>query len=148
MDTFGNNQRRKPRAGWMGLVLTTLAVIGCGSTPLPGPETVPVKGRVLFTKNGSLKPLVDRQGAIEFESVDQPGVKAIGDIAEDGSFSLSTLVKGGAKPGAVLGQHRARLFLDESAYPYVAPQFLRFDRSGIVVNVADQQSDVEIQIWR
>lgn len=136
--------------GWWGLTaaLIAVALLGCGSKPLDGPPTVPVSGKVVFTKNGSLEPIVDRQGAVEFESVEQPGVKAVGDIQADGSFSLSTLVAGGAKPGVVPGQHRVRLLLDERAQQFVAPQFVRFDRSGIAVQVAEPGNAVEIQVWR
>ena len=140
------------RKNWKGLLLPAalvgMTLLGCGSKPLEGPPTVPVNGKVVFTKNGSLEPIVDRQGAIEFESVEQPGVKAVGDIQPDGSFTVSTLVQGGAKPGAVTGQHRVRLLLDDRAQQFVAPQFLRFDKSGIAVTVAEPQSDVQIQIWR
>ena len=131
-----------------GLVLLGGSLAGCGSKPLDGPPTVPVSGKVVFTKNGTLDPIVDRQGAVEFESVDQPGVKAVGDLQADGSFTLSTLVAGGAKTGAVPGQHRVRLLLDERAQQFVAPQFLRFERSGISVTVSEPQAAVEIQIWR
>jgi hypothetical protein len=141
--------KRKLRVVALGVVLLMgIALPGCGNKPLEGPPTVPVKGKVVFTKNGTLEPIVDRQGAVEFESVDQPGVKALGDIQPDGSFTVSTLVTGGAKPGAVPGQHRVRLYLDERAQQFVAPKFLRFDKSGIAVTVTEPQSDVEIQIWR
>lgn len=129
-------------------VLIGLAMLGCGSKPLEGPATVPVKGKVVFTKNGTVDSIVERQGSVEFESVEQPGVKAVGDIEPDGTFIVRTLVPGGAKPGAVPGQHRVRLYLDERAQQLVAPQFLRFDKSGIAVTVAEPQSDVEIHIWR
>lgn len=144
-------ERTNWKLGWALLpaALIGMTLLGCGgSAKLDGPATVPVKGKVVFTKNGSLAPIVDQQGAIEFESIDQPGIKAIGDIQEDGSFTLSTLVPGGAKPGAVPGKHRVRLELDEKAQQYVAPQFLRFDKSGIAVTVAEPQSEIEIQIWR
>jgi hypothetical protein len=130
------------------MMMALLLISGCGQKQLTGPATIPVKGKINFTKNGSLKPIVDRQGAIEFESVDQPGVKAIGDIEEDGSFTLKTMVDGGAVPGAVPGQHRVRLYLDENAQSYVAPRFLRFDKSGIAVNVASEQQEIAIDIWR
>lgn len=138
------------KLGWwiVPVALVGLALTGCGTKGIEGPSTVPVTGKVVFTKNGNLEPIVDRQGAVEFESVDQPGVKAIGDIQADGTFTVSTLFDGKAKPGAVPGQHRVRLNLDERAQQYVAPQFLQFDRSGIAVTVAEPQSNVEIQIWR
>jgi len=143
-------ERKNWKSGWALLpaAMIGITLLGCGSKTLEGPATVPVKGKVIFTRNGTVDSIVERQGSVEFESVEQPGVKAVGDIEPDGTFIVRTLVPGGAKPGAVPGQHRVRLYLDERAQQLVAPQFLRFDKSGIAVTVAEPQSDVEIQIWR
>jgi hypothetical protein len=62
-------------------------IVGCG----PGmPKTYPAKGKVVF-KGG--KPVTD--GRIQFQSATDPQIKALGEIDEDGSFSLKTYV--GAK---------------------------------------------------
>jgi hypothetical protein len=56
-----------------------LLVLGCGrNSPATGPKTVPFKGKLVFTKGGDAKALFNRQGRIELESVDQPGVHALG----------------------------------------------------------------------
>jgi hypothetical protein len=132
----------------VGVLVAWCAVVGCSSRPEPsGPKTYPVNGKVAFTKGGSVKTLFDRQALIAFESVDQPGVRAIGEIQEDGSFTVSTVKAGVAKPGAVEGTHKVRLDLDETAARFVAPKFLSFQSSGITVKVpADKE--VAIEVWR
>jgi len=89
----------------------------------------------------------DRQGVIAFDSVEQPGVRAIGEIQEDGSFTLTTVKDGVSTPGAIAGTHRVRLDLDDSATRFVAPQFLDFQKSGITVKVPSDQP-LEIKVWR
>lgn len=126
----------------------SFGMAGCGEkAPDIGLKTVPVQGKVVFTKGGELKTLFDRQGLIAFESVEQPGVRAIGEIQEDGSFILSTVKDGVSAPGAVEGTHRVRLDLDDSATRFVAPQFLDFQKSGITVKVPSDQP-LEIKVWR
>ncbi len=121
---------------------------GCTpKAPDLGLKTVPVQGKVVFTKGGEVKTLYDRQGLVSFDSVEQPGVRAIGEIQEDGSFTLSTVKEGVAAPGAVEGTHRVRLDLDDSAARFVAPQFLDFQKSGITVKVPSEQP-VEIKVWK
>ena len=53
---------------------------GCSGKPQNTLPTVPVAGKVVFVHNGDAKNLYNRQGSIEFESIDQPGVKAYGAI--------------------------------------------------------------------
>src|SRR3954466_14194274 len=102
------------------LICCTLLVSGCGAGP-KGPDTVPVRGKIVFTKGGDVSALAGRQARIELESVDQPGVRAIGSIAEDGSFTVATITKEGGSHGAVPGEHRVRLLLDERDEKMVAP---------------------------
>src|SRR5437773_9320646 len=65
---------------------------GCrASGQAKGPKTVPVRGKVIFARGGTVKALYDRQARIELESVDQPGVRAVGPIEEDGSFVVATI---------------------------------------------------------
>jgi hypothetical protein len=123
---------------------------GCGrktSGDGKGPPTVPVKGKVVFTRGGTVKSLADKQARIELESVDQPGVRAIGPIQEDGSFEVATVTTAGGSPGAVAGKHRVRLDLEENAASLVAPQFLDAAKSGIVITLPSGQP-IEVQVWR
>jgi len=125
-----------------------LLVVGCDkSTPAAGPKTVPFKGKLVFSKGGDAKALFNRQGRIELESIDQPGLHAIGAIEEDGSFTVATVTKEGSSPGAVPGTHRVRLDLEDNAQKLVAPQFLDFVKSGLKISVPSEQP-IEVQVWR
>ena len=138
----------------VGLVASAIVPIlfwalipGCGGGQSKGPKTEPVRGKVVFTKGGDVKTLYDRQARIEFESVDQPGVRAVGMIEEDGSFKVATVLDGAGSLGAVPGSHRVRFLLDERDEKFLAPQFLDFARSGIKVTVPSAEP-IEIQVWR
>jgi hypothetical protein len=131
------------------MALTALVLAGfaaCGGGP-NGPKTYPVKGAVVFVKGGSLKQLVD--GTVEFQSVSEPGVRAYGEIQQDGSFSLTTLKDGKASPGAIEGEHRARVVppQEREGKPVIDPQFLSFEKSGLTFRVPGSE-DITIQVWR
>src|ERR1700740_10917 len=99
------------------LMLASCAVVfGCvQSEKVTGPKTVPVRGKIVFTKGGDAKALFNRQGRIELESIEQPGTHAAGPIEEDGSFTVATVTAEGSSPGAIPGNHRVRLDLDDQA---------------------------------
>jgi hypothetical protein len=125
--------------------LTVLFVTaGCGGAK--GPDTVPVTGQLTFVRGGPAKVLADRQAIIEFESLAQPGVFAYGEIQEDGRFELASVANGVKSPGAVKGEHRIRLRLDGTARQFVAPQFLEWQQTKIVVNQPNDH--VEVKVWR
>jgi hypothetical protein len=126
-----------------------LAIVsGCGKAETAtGPKTVPLRGKLVFTKGGDAKALFKRQGRIELESVEQPNIHAAGPIEEDGSFTVATVTGEGSSPGAVPGSHRVRLDLDDQAQRLVAPQFLDFVKSGVKITVPSDQP-IEVQIWR
>jgi hypothetical protein len=125
-----------------------ITICGCGkSTPINGPKTIPVRGKVIFTRGGTIKSLADKQARIELESVDQPGVRAAGTIQEDGAFEVATVTSEGGSNGAVPGAHRVRIDLDDSAQKLLAPQFLDFGKSGITITLPSDQP-VEVRIWR
>jgi hypothetical protein len=121
--------------------------LGCGKGEPKGPDTAPLQGKVVFTKGGDVKTLAARQARIEFESKDQPGMRAVGSIAEDGSFTAATVVETGGSQGAVPGTHRGRLLLDERDEKLVARQFLSYEKSGITVKVP-VEGELLIKIWR
>jgi hypothetical protein len=139
--------------GAIAILLVTSAVLlgGCGcsgrSKAAKGPETVLLRGKVVFTRGGKVKSLFDRQARIEFESVDRPGVRAVGPIEEDGSFVVATITSEGGSPGAVPGTHRVRLELEDNSQKLVAPQFLDFAKSGITIKLPSDQP-IEINVWR
>jgi hypothetical protein len=129
-------------------VSVALLLNGCAKQKVSsGPTTVPVHGKVMFTKGGDVKALFNKQARIEFESIDQPGVRAAGAIEEDGSFVVATITPEGGSIGAVPGTHRVRLDLEENAQKLVAPQFLDFMKSGVKVTVPSE-APIEIKVWR
>jgi hypothetical protein len=131
------------------LLLVACAVLpGCGKTETAtGPKTVPVRGKLVFTKGGDAKALFNRQGRIELECVEQPTIHAIGPIEEDGSFTVATVTAEGSSPGAIAGNHRVRLDLDDQAQRLVAPQFLDFVKSGLKITVPSDKP-IEVQVWK
>jgi hypothetical protein len=122
-------------------------ISGCGSEKVEGPTTVPVKGRIEFTKGGKVQDLADRDITVEFQSVEQPEIKSFGAILEDGSFTMTTQVNERGKPGVVAGSHRVRLNADESAARFVSPRFLRYETSGITVKVPPE-GELVIKVWK
>jgi len=137
--------------GSAALMLSLILVpslLGCSKRSANnGLKTVPVRGKVVFTKGGDVKALFNKQARIEFESVEQPGVLAAGAIEEDGSFTVATRTADGGSIGAVPGTHRVRLDLEENAQKLVAPQFLDFVKSGVKVTVPSE-APIEVKIWR
>ena len=136
-------------ACFTGLALLAGAVFlcGCGGEKMEGPPTVPVKGRIEFTKGGKVQDLANNSILVEFQSVEQPEVKAFGEILEDGSFTMSTQADEKGKPGVVAGTHRVRLNADESASRFVSPKFLSHETSGITVNVPTE-GELVIKVWK
>jgi hypothetical protein len=77
--------------------IVLVGIVGCGSGM---PKTYPVKGKVVF-KGG--KPVTD--GRIQFQRPADAQIKALGDIDQDGSFSLTTYVGAKKVPGAPVGPY-------------------------------------------
>src|SRR5262245_55194105 len=121
--------------------------LGCGGEKLAGPPTVPVKGKVEFTKGGKVQDLANNSILVEFQSVEKPELKAFGEILEDGTFTMNTQLEGKGRPGVVAGTHRVRLNADESASRFVSPKFLKHETSGITVKVPPE-GELVIQVWK
>jgi len=130
-------------------LISCALVLGCGkSDKATGPKTVPLHGKIVFTKGGDGASLAKRQGRIELESVEQPTIHAAGAIEEDGTFTVATVTpEGGSSPGAIPGSHRVRLDLDDQASRLVAPQFLDFGKSGVKITVPSDKP-IEVQVWK
>jgi hypothetical protein len=98
-------------------------------------------------RGGTVQSLADYQGAIQFQSADQPDVYAVGEIHEDGTFTLATQKGSEGWEGALPGQYRGRLNLDEEVQHLVAPKFLDYAKSGIEISVPTQ-NEVVIQVHK
>jgi hypothetical protein len=133
------------RAKRLWLAATVVSFIGCGGEKVEGPPTVPLSGKIEFTKGGKVEDLADRSVIVEFQSVEQPEVKAFGAILEDGSFRMTTQVNEKGKPGVVAGKHRVRLNADDNGARLVSPKFLEYETSGLTVTVPPE-GDVVIQV--
>ena len=131
----------------IAIVLGVGLAAGCGGEKVAGPTTIPVKGKVEFTKGGKVQDLANNSILIEFQSVEQPDVKAFGEVLEDGTFTMSTQVEGKGKPGVVAGSHKVRLNADESAVRFVAPKFLKHETSGITVKVPTE-GELVIKVFK
>lgn len=132
---------------WLSLIVVTVASSGCSSSQPAGPPTVEVQGKLIITKGANIASLYNREGAVEFQSVEQPGVRAYGELNEDGSFKLTTRKDGVHKSGLVEGTHRIRLLLDDQAAQFVHPQFLEFATSPLIAKVPDDR-EIVLQVWR
>jgi len=136
---------RATRNGWhhWGLValmaLSPVWLAGCGPR---APKTYPVTGKVVLKGGGKLKGL-----AVEFQSVTDPDVRALGDINPDtGAFKMVSVLLNRGKEGVVEGEHRVRVFnpLNEKSKA-VHPKFQRFETSEITVTVpTDKELVIEV----
>lgn len=85
-------------AGWLPVTAAVwLLVAGCGQAP---PRLHPVGG-VVVTRTG--RPMTG--ATVEFRSVADPALAAIGEVQPDGTFTLATRVGNRRLPGAVAGPH-------------------------------------------
>lgn len=82
------------------LTLSLATVVGCSSEERPAPQMYAVSGTVVDHLGQPVK-----DGAIDFGSVDSPGINAVVDVKPDGSFVLSTLFDQRRIPGTVAGKH-------------------------------------------
>jgi hypothetical protein len=93
-----------PRTTLSPLMLATLLVVGycgCGGPAEELPKTFPVTGRVV---NKAGKPVTI--GMVEFASIKDEKIQAVGKLQPDGTFSLLTAIGKEALPGAVEGGHK------------------------------------------
>ena len=95
------------KCGGMLLSLASIVLVGISGCGSGMPKTYPAKGKVVF-KGG--KPVTD--GRIQFQSVSDSQIKALGEINKDGSFSLTTYVADKNRRGAPAGPYRVAVELE------------------------------------
>jgi hypothetical protein len=94
--------------------IVLMGMAGCGPSL---PKTYPVKGKVVFQGG---KPVTD--GKIQFQSSADPQNKVLGDIDQDGSFSLTTHVGAKKVRGAPAGEYHVLVELERPARLVVLPR--------------------------
>jgi hypothetical protein len=114
-----------------------MIVAGCGPS---GPQTYPVQGKVVFKgKGGKVQQLAGSK--VWLQSVADPSLAAVGEIEDDGSFSLGTYLKEKSYQGVPAGQYKGRIEPpadDEEGKPLrglIHPRYHDFDKSGITCTV-------------
>src|SRR5262245_35134694 len=80
------------------IVAWTGSACGCGSKI---PKTYPVTGKVVWAGGKTVT-----GGRIEFKSLSDDSLKAVGEIDQNGNFSLTTFRDGEKRVGAVEGPHK------------------------------------------
>jgi hypothetical protein len=128
---------------WMMLTLAALSLAGCSG------QTAPVNGRVKFKDGSDVAVLAGYEVAFE-----PAGGKAsaVGQIAPDGTFKLSTF---GADDGAIPGQHRVAITPPQSPDPDKPPQkphipakYNQFETSGLAAEIKPGRNDVQLELER
>jgi hypothetical protein len=122
--------------------LALLAVAGCGQS---GPKTHAVAGSVSLA-GGDPTQLAGHY--VEAALTTDPTVRASGVIGPDGRFKLETLADGRIQTGAPEGTYGVRLILSDDdgvKGPKVSPRYLRFETSGLSIQVP-AKDDVKLEV--
>jgi hypothetical protein len=132
----------------VALATLLLPLAGC-EDGAEGPPTHPVRGRIEFFRGGTVEQLNNVQATIVFELVDDPSVRAYGEILEDGTFTLGSTKDGVplSKPGVMAGNYRGWLDIDEQHRNLVAPEFLQSGKSQITFTAPTDEEFV-VKVWR
>lgn len=117
------------------LAIVLFGLVGCGSSE---PALHPVTGTLKLADGKSPLGCV-----VEFSSqgADTKGTNARGEVAADGTFTLTTILNGKEKPGAVAGLHKIAIVpptasSSEKTPPLaIAPKYLDFNTSGLTFEV-------------
>lgn len=99
--------------GWLCLVSGICLVFGGCS--VPAQQSIPTHAATGVVLMADGQPLAG--GLIEFNSLDNPSVTITGLIADDGTFTLTTMLDGARVDGAVAGECRVTVIplLDDTA---------------------------------
>jgi hypothetical protein len=135
MRTYRRLTDARVRTGIVLMVLL-LNVLGCGRS---GPRMHSINGKVELT-GADVKLLAG--SFVESALISDANVRSSGVIQPDGSFKLGTLRAGSVVNGAGEGKYQVRIVLaadDNQAYRQavsaIAPRFLDFKTSGLVIDV-------------
>jgi hypothetical protein len=136
------------RLVWLGCTLAFVGLAGCGGG---GPKTYPVRGKVVYKGTGEAA-LKLANGYVILEAASDPGQVVQGQIDEEGTFALGSVIDGQSVGGVRPGEYRVRVVppADEDTGKLVRrvldPRFLSFDKSGIRLTVTAGTNDVTIEV--
>jgi hypothetical protein len=145
--------RLVPSASLASILCAMLALpgaVGCGSGKL---KTYPVTGKVVYKGTGEVaKKLAG--GYVIFESVSDPANNnGQGQIEEDGTFALGSVIDGANVGGVLAGEYRVRVVPPKDGESrrtirgLLDPRFERFDKSDLRLTVkAGNNDDVTIEV--
>lgn len=132
---------------WLTLVsMGLLGLAGCGAN---GPRTHPVEGSIRLA-GGNVADLGGSYLEAALEGDDT--VRASGQIQEDGRFILETLHGGKVRKGTQEGTYKVRIVLNDDdpkarrrAAQAIAPRYLKFDTSGLTIQVPSEEVNLEVR---
>ena len=132
--------------------LVCLLTAGCGTSEFP--KSYPVSGTILLPDGTPMK-----GGHIEFESVTDPNMRAMGEIGQDGTFaSVYTYKSNGHEvTGLIAGEHRIRFELPGGADneggekqqrkpPLIETRYLSFDTSSLTCTIPAPDNRLAIRL--
>jgi hypothetical protein len=128
----------------VGLMLASLA--GCGEKS----QAVTVTGKVVYKGTGEPATLL-AGGNVCLQSVTDPENKPVGQIDDDGTFFLGTMVGEKNLGGVLPGDYRVRVVPPQNesgrtARGLIEPRFMSFDKSDIRLTIAAGKNDVTIEV--
>jgi hypothetical protein len=131
------------------LALGLLALAGCGNSVPALPGAVAARGKVVLP-NG--QPL--RGGRIQFSRLDPPNVDAFGDVAADGSFTLTTYKPDdGAVPGSYVVTISPYNYRHKSGSPVkvdgaaqIPAKYLEAGTSDLKVEITEGENVLEVKL--
>jgi len=113
----------------------------------------------VVVKNGDVKKLVG--GSVRFQSATDPNLIGVGEIQEDGSFSIGTFIEGKPRGGLPEGEYRARVeprgfdqWQEDGQPPLrkgdILPKYLNYNTSGLkhTIKPGDNPITVEVEARR
>lgn len=127
--------------------LALLAAAGCRSDDKP--KTYPVRGKIVY--KGAGEPAHLAGGTVMLEPVADPKAAQVrGDINDDGTFAVGSIIDSKSVSGALAGEYRVRIELPEggrrAARARIDPRFLKYDTSGLSLTVATGKNDVTLEV--
>lgn len=128
----------------LSILIFLFGLLGCTGERLPT-----LTGKVEVKAHPDLKFLSD---TLEFQSVEDPNFFAYGQLTDDGTFKVETLIDGKITQGLPRGKYRARLVISDddidhkrSLQAKIEKRYLSFETSGWEVEVPGKDILLTVQ---